>query len=488
MEFLSAGDYALGRLLFERSLAALYLVAFVSALNQFPALLGANGLLPVPDFLARGTSFWARPTLFHWGYTDCRFRVVAWAGILLSAAVLLGALAPAPLGAGLATWLALWFLYLSIVNVGQRFYSFGWESMLVEAGFFAAFLSPEWMEPSWIPVVLLRWMLFRVEVGAGLIKLRAGGPWLDLTALEYHHETQPMPNPLSRPVHRLPRPILRFGVLFSHFVQVAAPFGLFLPQPVAGIAAGLIILHQLLLIVAGNYAWLNWLTIVLALVALPDAWLSGLPGLASPEGLAPRPPAWDVVHAALLGFAVWLSVKPALNLLSKRQLMNCCFNAWHLVNAYGAFGSVTTERYEIVVEGAASERPCEADWRPYEFKGKPGDPRRVPPQVAPYHLRLDWLMWFLPLAAVVTSRGVALPGYEGWFLRFAEKLLEDDRATLRLLRKNPFPDDPPRRLRARFFLYRFSTGAEKRETGNVWTRRLVGEYLPPVSLGELKQE
>jgi len=274
MDFLSASDYWHARWLFGRGLAALYLIAFLSARNQFPALLGERGLLPVPRFLAR-TSFRRAPSLFHWHYSDRLFAVVAWTGIVLSAAMLLGLFAPAPLGVATVVWLVLWFAYLSIVNVGQRFYSFGWESMLVEAGFFAAFLGPEWMAPSWIPILLLRWMLLRVDLGAGLIKLRAGGPWHDWTALDYHHETQPMPNPSSWFAHHLPRPLLHGGVAFSHFVQVVVPFGLFLPQPVAGIAAGLIVLHQLLLIGAGNYAWLNWLTIVLARLC---------PGAGSPPG------------------------------------------------------------------------------------------------------------------------------------------------------------------------------------------------------------
>jgi len=238
MDFLSASDYWHARWLFGRGLAALYLIAFLSARNQFPALLGERGLLPVPRFLAR-TSFRRAPSLFHWHYSDRLFAVVAWTGIVLSAAMLLGLFAPAPLGVATVVWLVLWFAYLSIVNVGQRFYSFGWESMLVEAGFFAAFLGPEWMAPSWIPILLLRWMLLRVDLGAGLIKLRAGGPWHDWTALDYHHETQPMPNPSSWFAHHLPRPLLHGGVAFSHFVQVVVPFGLFLPQPWAGIAAGL---------------------------------------------------------------------------------------------------------------------------------------------------------------------------------------------------------------------------------------------------------
>jgi hypothetical protein len=483
MDLLSAPESWLARLLFERGLAVLYAVAFTAALNQFPALLGERGLLPAPAFL-RHFRFREAPSLFHWRYSDGLLRAVAWIGIALSLALAVGAFARAPLGVALFVWLVLWFFYLSIVNVGQTFYSFGWESMLLEAGFFAAFLGPEWMTPSLIPLWCLRWMLFRVEFGAGLIKLRHGGEWRDRTALDYHHETQPMPNPLSRAAHRLPRRVLHGGVVFSHFVQIVVPFGLFLPQPIAGVAATLIILHQLILIVAGNYAWLNWLTVVLAFVALPDGWLAQLLPISIPAGLAPRPLVWDVVLIGLAPWTVFLSVAPAKNLCSRHQLMNYCWNRWHLVNAYGAFGTVTKKRYEIVVEGTRAEdaNDSSAEWRAYEFKGKPGRLDRIPPVVAPYHLRLDWLMWFLPFAVIVTSRGIVVQREETWFLRFVEKLLEGDRATLKLLRNNPFPDGQPRFVRARYFLYQFTTRDERRERGDLWKRTYIDDYLPPTRL------
>lgn len=482
MEFLSATDAWYARFLFERGVAAVYLIAFISALNQFPALLGEQGLLPVPEFLAR-RSFRESPSLFHWRYSDRLFKAVAWTGIVLSATLLAGFSQMAPLGISMAVWLALWFLYLSIVNVGQTFYSFGWESMLLEAGFFAAFLGPPSMVPSVIPVVILRWMLFRTELGAGLIKLRAGGCWLDLTALDYHHETQPMPNPLSRTAHHLPRWMRHGGVVFSHFVQVIVPFGLFLPQPVAGLAAALIVFHQLLLILFGNYSWLNALTIVLAFMAFPDAWLSSVLPVAVPGNLSPMPLFWSAVLICLGIWTVFLSVAPAKNLCSKRQLMNYSWNNWHLVNAYGAFGSVTRKRYEIIIEGTTSgyPEPEGVEWLPYEFRAKPGHLSRIPPVIAPYHLRLGWLMWFLPFSVLVTDEGIYPRGYETWFVRLIEKLLENDRPTLGLLKGNPFPDQPPRYIRARYFLYRFTTRSEYRESGNVWQRTYVGEYLAPVS-------
>src|ERR1043166_173067 len=264
------------RLLFQRALAAVYVIAFIVVLQQFKPLLGERGLLPAPHFLAR-VSFRDAPSLFCWRYSDRLLDAVAWIGLLFSAAALFGLTERGPIRLSRAAWLVLWFLYLSIVNVGQKFYGFGWESMLLEAGFFTAFMGPARIRPSVIPILILRWMLFRTEFGAGLIKLRHDRCWRELTCLFYHYETQPLPNPLSWYFHRLPGFMHRVAVLFSHFVQVIVPFGLFAPQPFASVAGGLIIFHQLWLIISGNYSWLNWLTVALGITAFSDSVLSFIP-------------------------------------------------------------------------------------------------------------------------------------------------------------------------------------------------------------------
>lgn len=212
------GDIQLTSWLLQRCLALIYFIGFLVALKQFPALLGANGLLPAPEYLKR-SNFLESPSLFHAGYSDRRLQVVASTGMFLSLAVVVGVPEHLPWWCSTVIWLSMYALYLSIVNIGQQFYSFGWESMLLEAGFFAAFLGPAFMATPVVPFLILRWMLFRVELGAGLIKLRHDQCWRDLTCLYYHHETQPLPNPLSRYFHRLPQQMLRFGVMFSHFVK-----------------------------------------------------------------------------------------------------------------------------------------------------------------------------------------------------------------------------------------------------------------------------
>ena len=461
MEWFGAEGYELGRWLYLRGTAALYLIAFLAAAKQFRALLGSDGLLPIPRFLT-ARRFRDAPSMFHWRYSDGLFAAVAWTGVALSLLLIIGIdLVPWPVA--VVAWLVLWAMYLSIVNVGQRWYGFGWESLLLEMGFLAAFVGNGHVVPPWTTLLLLRWLLFRLEFGAGLIKLRGDSCWRRLTCLDHHHETQPMPGPLSWHFHHLPKPLHRVEVAANHVTQLVLPFGLFLPQPVSGSCAAVMVVTQLWLVLSGNFAWLNWAAIVLALPAVPDSVWSVVLPFDVRRGGQPTPYVVVVlvVSAALVVLAYW----PARNMLSPGQLMNASFNKLHLGNTYGAFGSVTRIRHEVVLEGSADG----IEWREYEFRGKPGSVTRRPWQFAPYHLRLDWLMWFAAL-----SRRYAA----GWLPALIGKLLTGDDSALRLLRTNPFPDAPPAYVRAQYYRYRFTTRAERRATGAWWHRELVGEFLP----------
>ncbi|MCU1436613.1 MAG: hypothetical protein JWR71_3338 [Pseudarthrobacter sp.] len=477
VSWFDAPDYEFARQVLQRGIAALYFVAFLSSLNQFPALLGDHGLLPVPRYL-EGFSVRRRPTLFRWRYSDRLLRWVCAAGLVLSALLMAGLPQLGPPWVPMLAFLALWLLYMSIVNVGQTFYGFGWEMLILEAGFTVAFLGSDQTEPPRTILILVAWLVFRLEFGAGMIKIRGGREWRDLTALYYHHETQPMPGPLSRQAHLLPKPFHRLEVLGNHFAQLVVPFFLFAPQPLASIAAGTIIFTQLWLVASGNFAWLNWIAIVLAFAAVSDPVAHAVFPFLSLDwhpdaGTRGNPPYWFALTLAATILLVVLSYWPLRNLISKGQLMNASFNRWQLVNTYGAFGTVTRQRIEIVVEGTLDADPDEAaDWREYGFKGKPGDVRSLPRQWAPYHLRLDWLMWFLPLRTV----------HEEWFYAFLGKLLEADPRTLRLLREDPFDGEPPHWVRVNSYLYRFATRSEFRESRERWVRTLLYEAIPPVSL------
>ncbi|NGP76408.1 lipase maturation factor family protein [Balneolaceae bacterium YR4-1] len=472
-EGLYSSNYWFSKFLLQRGLALIYLLAFTNALNQFIPLLGSKGLLPVPQFLER-MSFKKKPSLFHWHYSDTYFKTVAYIGFFLSLLALSGISDSGPVWASMVVWFLLWIIYLSIVNVGNIFYGFGWESMLLEAGFYAIFLGPlSWSTPI-LMIWIFRWMVFRVEFGAGLIKMRGDSCWRDLTCLNYHHETQPLPNSLSWFFHQLPEPLHKAETFFNHLVQLVIVWGLFFPQPVASIAAGLIILSQGYLIISGNYSWLNWLTIILAFSGFSDEILNSLTGMAVPS-VTSVPFYFETLVVLLTLIVIYLSFDPVRNMLSKSQKMNFSFNPIHLVNTYGAFGSVTKERYEIIIEGTDDKFPDEnATWKAYEFKGKPGNPARRPPLVSPYHLRLDWQMWF---AAMSRS-----PRRHPWFQSLIARLLQNDESTLNLLRENPFPEDPPLSIRARLFKYEYTSHKERKKTGNWWKREYVQDYMKPQSL------
>lgn len=492
MDGFAAVDFEFARQVLQRGIAALFVVAFVSSLNQFRPLLGERGLLPAPELLdwARSSARAGRllrPTLFRYvRYTDRRLVALCAGGIVVAAALVAGLPQLGPPWAPMACFLALWLGYMSITSIGQTFYGFGWEMLLLEAGFLAAFLGSDDQPPPTVVIVLFWWLVFRLEFGAGMIKIRGGREWRDLTALMYHHETQPMPGPLSRQAHLLPRWFHRGEVLGNHFAQLVVPWFLFapllglvvpgpVPAVVGAVAAAVVIATQAWLVATGNFAWLNWMTIVIAFSAI------GLPGIGSDSRPAASalpwivdgmPLYWVVITGAVGALYLVLSWWPLRNLFARRQLMNASFNRWQLANAYGAFGTVTKERIEIVVEGTMDEDPDAATWHEYGFKGKPGDVRRIPRQFAPYHLRLDWLMWFLPLGRSL----------DDWFTAFLVRLLEADAPTLRLLAHDPFAGERPRWVRAVSYRYRFTDREEFRRTRARWTRDRRRPVLGPASL------
>jgi hypothetical protein len=498
--WLDAPHAELARQVIQRGTAAIFAVAFLSTLLQFPALLGERGLLPAPRALA-SRALEGQPTIFRWHYSDRFLRILCLVCIAIALSLVAGLPQLGPPWVPMLAFLTLWIVYLSILPIGQVFYGFGWELLLCEAGFLVAFLGSDASAPPTLTLLLIVWLVFRLEFGAGMIKLRGGREWRDLTALTYHHETQPMPGPLSRTAHLMPRWFHQGEVLGNHVAQLVAPWVLVLAvlgsvvadalghasadAPVALVlaaiatgAAAVMILTQLWLVITGNFAWLNWITIVLAFAAVDDravAWL--LPGWLATDGPPTRAyeptPVWFSILVGLVFLAyLWLSIPSVRNLFSRRQLMNASFNRLRLANAYGAFGTVTRHRDEIVIEGLPAGAADDHDdgWVEYGFKGKPGDVRRVPGWFAPYHLRLDWLMWFLALG----QRGA-------WFHVLLERLLEADAPTLRLLGRDPFEGERPRWVRVRVYRYRFATRAEKRATGQVWMREDRGLLVAPMS-------
>jgi hypothetical protein len=481
MAALGGESYWLVRFLFHRGLALVYLVAFLVAAHQFRPLAGEDGLLPLENYVDR-RAFAERPSLFYLLPDDRVVGSAAWLGVALSGVALLAGPSwlPSPYAvpASMLLWAILWLLYLSFVNAGQLFYAFGWESMLLETGFLAVFLGAGDVAAPALVIWLLRWVLFRNMFGAGLIKIRGDDCWRNLSCLDYHYETQPMPNPVSWFAHHLPDRFHRLETLGNHVVELAVPFLYFAPQPIASAAGLLTVGFQGWLILTGNFSWLNVLTVVLAVSTFSDGVLrTALPG--SVPAPAPTPTYLFVATVAVTVVVLALSVRPARNMFSRSQVMNTAFDPLHLVNTYGAFGSVTRTRYELVIEGTRDAVPTDdTEWQAYEIPGKPTDLSRRPPQIAPYHHRLGWQLWF---AAMSPS-----PRRSPWVFSLLLGLLEGDDGTESLLRSTPFDDEPPTNVRIRRFRYRFTTPAERERTGDWWQREPVGTYVGPVNLETLR--
>jgi hypothetical protein len=480
--------YWLTRFLILRLLGAVYAVAFLVAIHQILPLIGANGLLPLGKFLGRVTDalgsrqegFMRLPSIFWFSHSDGTLLTVAWIGFILSCVVLAG-FANAPLLA------VLWFLYLSFVHIGQDWYGYGWEIQLLETGFLAIFLCPMLdlrpfpkRPPPMLIITLFRWLIFRIMLGAGLIKLRGDDVWRNGTALYYYFETQPLPGPLSRWYHFLPRTVLNFGVWYNFLAELVAPFFIFWPRLARHIAGSVIIGLQIILLFSGNLSFLNWLTIVPALACFDDGfWSKILPwrivrrsemAAAHAEPSRPMMTVAGIVAMAIAG----LSIQPVLNILSPRQIMNTSFDPFDLVNTYGAFGSVGRDRLNVVFEGTTDTMSGNnANWQAYLYKGLPVALNQKPPQIAPYQLRLDWQMWFAAMSS---------PEEYPWTLNLVSKLLHNDPGAVGLFAGNPFPKKPPRFVRASLYRYEFAKPGNKE--GRYWNRERIGDWLPALSVDD----
>uniref|UniRef100_A0A8C3R5V4 Lipase maturation factor n=1 Tax=Cyanoderma ruficeps TaxID=181631 RepID=A0A8C3R5V4_9PASS len=311
----------------------------------------------------------------------------------------------------------------------------------------------------------------------GLIKIRGDRCWRELTCMDYHYETQPVPNPVSYFMHRSPWWFHRLETLVNHFIELLVPFFLLLGRGMTILHGLLQILFQVLLIISGNLSFLNWLTVVPSLACFDDASLGLLFSTRMKERVArlqlPRPQG----QRLSLGEQLYLSWKSVLALALVTQTRNKNVE-WHDLT----YGGITKERTEIILQGTSSLDPKDptAVWEEFEFKCKPGDLRRRPCLISPYHYRLDWLMWF-----------AAFQTYEQneWIIHLAGKLLAQEEETLSLLATNPFAGrDPPRWIRGEHFRYKFSQpGGKHAVDGKWWIRKRIGPYFPPVNLQGLRK-
>ncbi len=472
--------FSVARCVFIRLLAVVHLVAFLSLWSQIDALIGRDGILPAAAFLEAVQDqtgpgrYWDFPTLAWVRADDAFLHMMCGAGAAIAVLVMLGFL-PGP---GLA---CLWVLYLSLTTVGQTFLRFQWDNLLLEAGFLGVCLAPwGWRcrigcrsGPSRLALAMAWWLIFRLMFSSGVVKLSSGDPtWWDLTALQYHYETQPIPAWTSWYVHQIPGWVQRFSTLVMFAIELGAPLLIVAPRRMRHAAAAALAGLQILIALTGNYGFFNLLSCALLVLLCDDTiWPAAWPRAAAssrrraPILLIPVAACYLLLGAVSLvgAFRTGWEWPAPVNALARAAA------PLRTVNGYGLFSVMTTSRPEIVIEGSDDGRSFE----PYAFRWKPGDPARAPAFTGPHMPRLDWQMWFAALGS---------PRSQPWIVPFLQRLLEGSPEVLALIDHDPFTGRPPRFVRAVLYDYRFTDPPTRREEGTWWSRRRLRDYTPTLRL------
>ncbi len=472
--------------LFLRLLGLVYLIAFLSFAVQSGALIGADGVLPLRYYLSAvsdqygAAAYMQLPTIFWVSHADAFISCVCIAGILLALLLLFGLF----LRIGL---ILLYLLYLSLVNAGQVFMSFQWDILLLECGFLAIFLP--W--GSGIIVWLYRWLLFRFIFLSGVVKMLSHDPgWQNLSALNHHFETQPLPTPLSWYVHHLPEILLKAATGMTLIIELILPFFIFAPRNFRHTAACGFLLFQTVILLTGNYNFFNLLTLFMCLFLFDDAAIKRivpariplrLPRIHIPVPRIHIPTAGKIASGCALFIAlisVYIGGTKMLGVIGQDSTVlntpvHRLLRPFNIVNNYGPFAVMTVARNEIAIEGSADG----VTWQEYRFEHKPDDPQQCPGWVAPHQPRIDWQMWFAALSNPDTQR---------WLWNMLIRLLQDSEPVTAIFADNPFPDEPPDSVRAVVYRYTFTSVEERNETGRCWNRKFLGEYYPAMSIGKIR--
>ena len=493
-------DHLIARWIFLRTFGLIYFSAFFALLFQVRGLIGTDGILPANLYLQRLTAagalrFWYAPTLLWISASNHMLMAITWIGLIASILIVLN-LIPRP------ALIVCFLCFLSFIAVSQDFGQYQSDGMLLEAGFLALFLAPAGLRPglgrpslpSRAAHFLLLWEWFRIYFESGLVKLQSGDPtWRNLTAMYEYYQNGPLPTWIGYYLEQLPHWFQKGTAGLTLIMELFLVFLAFIPRRdgrpnLWRIATFLIVtVWQIVVIATGNYAFLNYLVLILAFLLLDDtSYLRILPDRLKPSPhdvspVSPTSPTPLNKHLDAIQTAVATVVLTTIAYCTTAELIQMLYPAaplpaapilavepFRIANSYGLFANMTPHRYEIEFQGSNDG----VTWTPYPFRYKPQDPHDRPRIYAPYQPRFDWNLWFASLGPCQQSPIVILT---------EQRLLENDPAVLGLFAGNPFPNAPPQQIRAVLYQYWFSTPIEKRLQGIWWTRQLLGTYAPTIA-------
>ena len=474
-------SYLWPRWLFLRALGLIFLSAFYSFAFQIHGLIGEKGILPAREYLSLVRSelpgvrhLWYAPTLLWFGAGDAALTIVVVAGLVAS--VLLVANVWPRLTAASCT-----VLFLSCIAALQDFSSYQSDGMLLEAGFLSIFFAPRGIRPglgvahpaSRLALFMLRWEWFRIYFESGIVKLASGDRhWRDLTAMDEYYQNGPLPTWIGYYVQHLPHWYHAGTVVFTLVVELVIVWAVFLPRPFRLTCAAVVTALQTGIIATANYAFLNYLVLVLGVLLLDDAVVARVftrwtrLAVEMPTAIdTSRTPVSTWVERVVLGYVFCTTIVAFIGQSSYAAWSRPfrILDPFRIANAYGLFAVMTEARYEIEFQGSRDG----VLWVAYPFRYKPQDPREHPGIYAPYQPRFEWNLWFASLGPWQQSP---------WVVRAQQRLLEGSPAVLRLFRRDPFHGKPPAVVRTVLYQYQFTDLATKRKSGAWWTRRELGQF------------
>jgi hypothetical protein len=466
------------RWIFLRCLGLIFFSAFYSLAFQIQGLIGPRGILPAGRYLDEVAGmlpglarFYYVPTVLWLGSGSGALTALVWIGLLASALLTVNVW---PRGS-IAVCLV---LFLSFISAAQDFSAYQSDGMLLEAAFLSLFFAPRGLRPglgadhppSRAALFLLRWEWFRIYFESGVVKILSGDEqWRNMTAMDHYYENGPLPTWIGWWAHQLPHGFHAGTAVATLVIELFLVWLAWLPRPFRLACCGVVTLLQIGIIVSANYAFLNYLVLVLGFLLLDDRALAKV-GFPLPQTTVPPPavPRWRIVGAAVaLLWVFWATVTVFLP-SSRDSILGTparALSPFRIANAYGLFAVMTRERYEIEFQGTSDGRT----WIAYPFRYKPQDPAEAPGIYAPYQPRFEWNLWFASLAPWQQSL---------WVLNAEDRLREGSPDVLALFRRDPFGGKPPQAVRAVLWRYWFTDRATRRATGAWWRRELLGAWGP----------